>query len=168
MVDEAARHIEVDGRRWRATDPSIPDTFRKSLVNELMAARRAVGAATKAADEADERDARRRVQDAKVALGERGEPWWDDPSPEGRRRRIEATTMALLRSRRPTSSICPSDVARTIGGSSWRPLLPEVRAVAESLVADDTVVVTQRGETVDVATVRGPVRIRRGPTFPAG
>lgn len=30
----------VDGRRWRATDPSIPEPLRQELVNELMAARR--------------------------------------------------------------------------------------------------------------------------------
>ena len=37
------RWIEVDGRRWRATDPSIPEPFRKELVAELMDAPRAIG-----------------------------------------------------------------------------------------------------------------------------
>ena len=59
------RYIVVDGRRWRATDPSIPEALAAELRSELMAARRAVGAR--------EPDARARVQDAKVALGERGE-----------------------------------------------------------------------------------------------
>ena len=57
------RYLVVDGRRWRATDPGIPETLRAELVAELMAARRI--------------QARARVQDAKVALGERGEPWWE-------------------------------------------------------------------------------------------
>ena len=46
-------------------------------MQELMAARRAVGAAKKAGDAAAEREARARVHEAKVALGERGPTWWD-------------------------------------------------------------------------------------------
>lgn len=100
-----------------------------------------------------------------MALGERGEPWWDTPTDDGRRCRIAAVTRALLRSRRETSSICPSDVARTVGGDGWRTLLPMVREVVATLTADGTVVVTQRDATVDVSTARGPVRIRRGGRF---
>ena len=48
----AAPHfIEIDGRRWRATDPAIPEPFRKELVDELMRARRAVGIVGKAGDD---------------------------------------------------------------------------------------------------------------------
>ena len=36
------RYIVVDGRRWRATDPAIPESLRRQLVDELMDARRAV------------------------------------------------------------------------------------------------------------------------------
>jgi hypothetical protein len=43
-----------------------------------MDARRAVKAAKRAGDEEGLREARRRVHEAKVALGERGEPWWQD------------------------------------------------------------------------------------------
>ncbi len=68
----------IDGRKWRATDPSIPEERRKELVSELMSARRAVGAAKREGDEQAEREARDRVHAAKVALGERGEPWWED------------------------------------------------------------------------------------------
>jgi uncharacterized protein len=71
------RYVIIDGRRWRATDPSIPEGRRKELVSELMSARRAVGAAKRAGDEEAERAARDRVHAAKVALGERGEPWWE-------------------------------------------------------------------------------------------
>jgi hypothetical protein len=154
------RWIVVDGRRWRATDPSIPEAFRVELVHELMDARREIGAAKHRG--ADPTVLRRRVDDAKVALGERGEAWWLAPTSAGRRRRIEATIRTLLRARPPTSSICPSDVARTVGGAQWRSLMPDVRQVAADLVADGTVVVTQRGDTVDVTAARGPVRIRRG------
>lgn len=70
-------HVIIDGRRWRATDPSIPEERRRELVHELMAARRAVGAAKRANDADAERAARARVHAAKVALGERGPKWWE-------------------------------------------------------------------------------------------
>jgi len=73
------RYIVVDGRRWRASDPGLPPARRDELVRELMAARRAVGAAKRAGDASAERAARDRVHAAKVALGERGTPWWIEP-----------------------------------------------------------------------------------------
>lgn len=73
------RYIVVNGRRWRASDPGLPDERRQELVNELMDARRAVGQAKRADDAAAEKAARARVNDAKVALGERGTPWWIEP-----------------------------------------------------------------------------------------
>lgn len=71
------RYIVVDGRRWRASDPGLPEARRQELVDELMAARRAVAAAKRADDPAAERAARDGVHAAKVALGERGQPWWE-------------------------------------------------------------------------------------------
>jgi len=73
------RYIVVDGRRWRASDPGLPPERRDELVRELMSARRAVGAAKQAGDPVAERAARDRVHAAKVALGERGTPWWIEP-----------------------------------------------------------------------------------------
>ncbi len=70
-------YIVIDGRRWRATDPSLPEDRRQALVNELMAARRAVGAAKRAGEPDAERSARARVHAAKVGLGERGPKWWE-------------------------------------------------------------------------------------------
>lgn len=102
------RYIVVNGRRWRASDPGIPPKLRQELVDELMAARRLV--------RTDAEHARPRVQDAKVALGERGYEWWTTPSDDERAVRIEATIRALLR-HRAGKSICPSDVARVVGGS---------------------------------------------------
>lgn len=56
------------------------------LRHELMSARRAVGAALKADDAAAEQAARARVQRTKVALGERGTPWWEQSTDERRER----------------------------------------------------------------------------------
>ncbi len=80
------RYIVVDGRRWRATDPDIPAERRDELQQVLMAWRREVKR-TKGTD--DERRSRDGVQACKVALGERGTPWWEQSDAE-RRARWEA------------------------------------------------------------------------------
>jgi hypothetical protein len=150
------RYIVVDGRRWRASDPAVPASLRQELVAELMAARRDV--------RSDPETARPRVQDAKAALGERGDPWWD-PTPEGQRARLAAAMRALLRHRSPGATICPSDAARVVGGSSWRELMDLAREVAQGLAGDEVIVVRQHGTDVDLATATGPVRLARGPRW---
>jgi hypothetical protein len=147
------RYIVVDGRRWRATDPAIPEPLRKELVAELMSARRDV--------RSDPETARPRVQDAKVALGERGDPWWE-PTPEGQRVRLAAAMRTLLRHRNPEATICPSDAARVVGGTSWRALMDLAREVAQGLAGDGVIVIRQHGSDVDLATAVGPVRLARG------
>jgi hypothetical protein len=143
----------VNGRRWRASDPAIPASLRQELVAELMAARRDV--------RSDPETARPRVQDAKVALGERGDPWWD-PTPEGQRLRLAAAMRALLRHRSAEATICPSDAARVVGGPSWRDLMDLARDVAKGLASEGIVVVRQHGIDIDLATATGPVRLARG------
>lgn len=80
-----------------------------------------------------------------------------DPSPDA----IARTTRDLLARRREGATICPSEVARAIGGEDWRDLMEPVRRVAADLADAGEVVVTQGGEPVDVRTARGPVRIGR-------
>ena len=75
--------------------------------------------------------------------------------------RLERTIGELLDQRRPEASICPSDAARAVDPTGWRDLMPAARAAAGRLVEAGSVEVTQGGEVVDVATARGPVRIRR-------
>jgi hypothetical protein len=77
------RYVVVDGRRWRATDPAIPEERRAELTRLLMAWRREVRRTKGTADEAT---ARAGVQAAKVALGERGTPWWEQTTDERRAR----------------------------------------------------------------------------------
>ncbi len=148
MPEEDAHYFVVKGRRWRKTDPHIPEKLRVELVKELMAARRIKD--------------RPRVQDAKVALGERGEKWWEETSEEGDRTRLLAAMRALLRARVDTSSICPSEAARIAGGPHWRALLPVAREVARAAASSGEVVVTQRGKPLDPASDwHGPIRLRR-------
>jgi hypothetical protein len=73
------RYVVVNGRRWRASDPGLSEERRTELVASLMQARRDVGAAKRSGDANAERNARDRVHEAKVALGERGPAWWDVP-----------------------------------------------------------------------------------------
>lgn len=153
---EDGRYVVVNGRRWRASDPAIPATLRQELVNVLMAARRAVRTEGDAA--------RPRVHDAKVALGERGRAWWEEPDDDAVRERVTATIRTLLRHRE--GSICPSDVARVVGGAQWRDCMETVRGVAFDLADSGVVAVTRAGVPVERGEGRGPVRIVRGAAFP--
>lgn len=81
-VTPDGRYFVVRGRLWRRANPALPDGERAALVRALMEARRDVGRAKRAGDAALERDARGRVQAAKVALGERGPVWWADGAPD--------------------------------------------------------------------------------------
>jgi hypothetical protein len=153
-------YITVDGRRWRASDPHIPASLRQELVNELMAARRGV---RDAASQADVRAARRRVNDAKVALGERGRAWWLPPDELATTRRIEAAARTLLRSRWPGRSACPSDIARVVGGTTWRTLLPVVRECAVTMAARGELEILRRGRVVETNATQGVLRYRLTP-----
>jgi len=161
------RYVVVGGRRWRASDPRIPDALRQELVDELMDARRTVGAATRQGDGDAEAEARRRVHAAKVALGERGRAWWEAPTPASTRTRLRAAIAALGRRRAPDRTICPSDAARVVGADGWRSLMDDARAAARSLAAEGAITIRQKGQVVDpTADWRGPVRLRWEGTSP--
>lgn len=82
------RYFVVKGQLWRCTNPSLTEDVRQALIDELMAARRAVKAA-KASDDSEQLSAARaKVQKAKVKLGERGPVWWDDGSPDFNRYKV--------------------------------------------------------------------------------
>jgi hypothetical protein len=70
---EDGRYIVVDGRKWRATDPELPEETATRLRSHLGRARSAVRTA---GDDGAKRAARDRVQLAKEGLGERGDAWW--------------------------------------------------------------------------------------------
>lgn len=152
--------IVIDGRRWRTSDPRIPDNLRQELVNELMAARRAV---RDAEDQLALRSSRGRVNDAKIALGERGHAWWLPPEPAATARRIDAAMRALLGSRMPGRTICPSDIARIVGGTSWRTLLPVVRDRAVAMTERGELEILRRGAVVTENPTQGVLRYRLTP-----
>lgn len=158
-MEDQPRHFVVNGRRWRRTDPRIPESLREELVKELMAARRAVGAALKAENPEAERLARERVQDAKVALGERGRAWWLPAEESSTDERLAAAIRALLRKRGESKSICPSEAARVTNGENWRELMPRAREVAVKLAGEGWLVITQKGEVWHPGDA-GPIRLR--------
>ena len=125
-----------------------------------MDARRSVGAARRSKDRNAEAAARSRVDDAEVALGERGEPWWEPPTDGGRRVRLAAAMRTLARHRAPDGSTCPSDVARSVGGTDWRAHMATTRDVARHLADEGEVEIRQKGVPVNVdGAWHGPVRI---------
>ena len=75
--------------------------------------------------------------------------------------RLEKTILELLAQRATDSSICPSEVARAVGGDDWRDLMEPTRRAARRLVAASEVEMTQHGSVVDPSTAKGPLRIRR-------
>ncbi len=79
--------LVVDGRRWRRTDPAIPDAELNRLKSHLGRGRSGVRTAT---TEAELAATRHRTQLAKVGLGERGTPWWDQSVAERRERWVTA------------------------------------------------------------------------------
>jgi hypothetical protein len=80
-VTPDGRYFVVRGRLWRTSNPALPRETRDRLVSRLMTARRAVKQALSEGGPALAA-ARAEVDGAKIALGERGPPWWTDGSPD--------------------------------------------------------------------------------------
>ena len=85
-VTPDGRYFVVRGRLWRCSNPQLSETERTLQVAALMRARSAVGRALRAGDVEGLAAARHDVDVAKVALGERGPPWWRDGAPDYNRR----------------------------------------------------------------------------------
>lgn len=89
-VADDERWLIVDGRRWRRTDPSLPDEIVDALKSHLGRGRSGVRVAQRANDTVATAAARARVDLAKHGLGERGPYWWDEPEPERQARARDA------------------------------------------------------------------------------
>jgi hypothetical protein len=77
------RYFVVRGRLWRLSNPGLEAEAHEKLVRELMSGRRDIHAATTSKERVS---ARIRVDAAKRALGERGDVWWNDGSPDYNRK----------------------------------------------------------------------------------
>lgn len=88
------RYFVVRHRLWRCSNPELPPEERDQLVHDLMKARRAVRSAKQSGDNAEMSAARRAVDRAKQALGERGPVWWKDAAPDYNRHMVKNTPYA--------------------------------------------------------------------------
>ncbi|MBF4585365.1 biopolymer transporter Tol [Curtobacterium sp. VKM Ac-2887] len=80
MTAEADDHyFVVNRRRWRRTDPALPEELAAALRSHLGRGRNAVKTAKRAGDDAALAAARHRNGLAKHGLGERGPEWWTRP-----------------------------------------------------------------------------------------
>jgi hypothetical protein len=90
------RYIVVDGksgpRLWRAANPHLPADEQRRLTRELMEARRAVRSAK--GNRQALAAARKAVDAAKRALGERAALWWSDGTPDLSHRLVKNTCYA--------------------------------------------------------------------------
>lgn len=85
------RYFVVRERLWRTANPHLASAEHDRLVKALMDARRELrGHPTGNAAAA----AHARVNDAKVALGERGPVWWTDGAPDYNRKLAKNTPYA--------------------------------------------------------------------------
>ncbi|UGB37051.1 hypothetical protein [Frateuria soli] len=88
------RYVVVRGRLWRAANPALAPELREAWVRRLMSARRAVGEARRSQDAQALARAGKAVDEAKVALGERGPVWWSDGAPDLNRHLVKNTPYA--------------------------------------------------------------------------
>jgi hypothetical protein len=72
---------------------------------------------------------------------------------------LRAEILRIAEQRGSDKTLCPSEAARSLGGDTWRDLMPEARRIAFDLAGEGLVDVTQHGDRVEPG-VRGPVRIR--------
>jgi Protein of unknown function (DUF3253) len=75
---------------------------------------------------------------------------------------LELAILELVAARGLDKTLCPSDVARTVGGphpDGWGPLMQPIRRVAVRLAKEGRVVITRRGRAVDPDDFKGVYRL---------
>jgi hypothetical protein len=105
------RYMVIRGRLWRLSSPLLDPAEHARLVRELMSARHTV---LYARDSRDRMAARQRVDTAKRALGERGDVWWDDGSPDYNRRLVGNTPYAAWFANRTRKPVAPPQAFTTL------------------------------------------------------
>lgn len=75
---------------------------------------------------------------------------------------IAHTMLAMADARGPHKTLCPSEVARALGGphpDGWGPLMGPVRKVAVSLARAGRISILRKGRPVDPDDFKGVYRI---------
>lgn len=73
---------------------------------------------------------------------------------------VSATILAMAAARGRDKTICPSEVARVLWPDEWRTHMNEVRSAAFDLRDEGKIQISQKGEEVLNAEVKGPIRIQ--------
>lgn len=73
---------------------------------------------------------------------------------------IARKILSVATQRGAEKSTCPSEIARMLFPGDWRKHMNEVVDVAKDLHYHRQVVITQKGEPVDVDHIKGPIRIK--------
>jgi hypothetical protein len=73
---------------------------------------------------------------------------------------IADAILRLTAERGAEKSICPSEVARAVGGEAWRPLMGQVRAAAAALSRDGRVEILRKGRPIAPEAMHGVIRLR--------
>jgi len=74
--------------------------------------------------------------------------------------RVTQAILALLSSRAPDATICPSEVARALEPSGWRSLMSRVRAAARELARAGVLEIRQGGVRINPnGEFHGPIRL---------
>lgn len=77
-------------------------------------------------------------------------------------KQIRDAIAELLKHRQPPATICPSEAARALAPEEWRPLMPQVRAVAITMAKNGVLNIRPRSKTVKPdEPLRGPIRLGR-------
>ena len=80
---------------------------------------------------------------------------------------VRDAIVALLRNRAPQATICPSEAARALAPDDWRPLMPQVRAVAVALAKAGALDIRSGGRTLPPdQPLHGPIRLARPDATP--
>ena len=77
---------------------------------------------------------------------------------------LREAIVSLLDKRDVGKTICPSEASRAVSGAERgieKEYMDRTRGVAQKLVDEGIVEVTQRGQVVDMSRVKGPIRIRK-------
>ena len=88
------RYIVIQGRLWRAANPSLPAEAKVRHMRDLLNGRRALKTAKTSGDAAAITAARAVIREAEVGLGERGAVWWKDGAPDLNRQLVKNTPYA--------------------------------------------------------------------------
>jgi hypothetical protein len=75
---------------------------------------------------------------------------------------IETTMLGLVTARGADKTVCPSEVARALGGphpDGWGPLMQPVRRVAVRLAHAGRIAILRKGKPVDPDDFRGIYRL---------